>query len=251
MKKIVLIALVFLLIPALCFSQNSIKAKEIIQQINDGESVNYKNVEIEGDLDFSKVDYATEKHSRGSTAVYTYHIKVPVNFKNCVFKGSVLGYIHDDWGNETHNARFHEDVSFEGCEFEEESAFKYVVFEKDASFENTKFHEEALFKYTEFSSPAKFSGSHFNADANFKYTKFPEEVSFDDVVFKRYSNFKYTKFNDRVSFKNTEFNRDADFKYTKFRDDADFDGAEFRDDVDFKYAKVNGKSLTLHLLKRR
>ena len=64
-------------------------------------------------------------------------------------------------------------------------------------------------------------------------------------------NFKYTKFSDRVSFKNAEFNRDANFKYTKFRDDADFDGADFRDDVDFKYAKVNGKSLTLHLLRRR
>lgn len=251
MKKLATILFILLLIPALSFSQTRVKAKDIIDQINDGKEVNYKNVEIVGDLDFSEVDDVTRKRKWRSNTVYTYHITVPVSLVNCVFKGGVLGYISDEWDNETHNAVFHEDVDFSGSEFEEESAFKYVEFEKDANFENTVFQEEALFKYTKFSSPAKFSKARFNGYAYFKYTGFPEQAYFDDVVFKREANFKYTKFEDGVTFENAVFSRDADFKYTKFREFANFDDVEFEEDADFKYTKLNGKSLTMYLLRNR
>ncbi len=253
MKKFTTILFVLLLIPVLSFSQTKIKAKDIIDQINDGKAVNYKNAEIVGDLDFSAVDDVTKKRSRGwgSNTVFTYHIKVPVSLVNCVFKDGVLGYISDEWDNETHNARFHEDVDFSGCEFEEESAFKYVEFEKDANFANTIFQEEALFKYTKFSSPVKFSKARFNGYAYFKYTEFPEQTYFDDVVFRREANFKYTKFDDGVTFENTVFSRDANFKYTKFHEFANFDDADFKNDADFKYTKLDGRSLTLYLLKNR
>ncbi len=119
MKKLTTILFVLLLIPVLSFSQTKVKAKDIIDQINDGKAVNYENVEIVGDLDFSEVDDMSKKRSRGwgSNTVFTYHIKVPVSLVNCVFKGGVLGYVNDGWDNETHNARFYENVNFSDSEF--------------------------------------------------------------------------------------------------------------------------------------
>jgi len=251
MKKVNILILLVFFIPVLVLSQERVKAKDIIDQINNNKSVNYKNIEIVGDLDFSQVDDVTKKRKSGSTTVFTYHINVPVTLNNCVFKGGVLGYIHDDWDNETHNAIFHDNVDFSGCEFEKESAFKYVEFEKDANFENTNFHDEALFKYTKFSNLVKFSNSFFYDYANFKYTNFPEAASFDGAEFRRSVNFKYTKFKDGVSFEKAIFNRDADFKYTKFNEYANFDESEFKRDADFKYTKLDGKSFTMYLLKRR
>jgi hypothetical protein len=54
-----------------------------------------------------------------------------------------------------------------------------------------------------------------------------------------------------VSFANAEFRGWADFKYTKFREPVNFDGTVFKEDAEFKYAKVDGRSFTLHLLKRK
>ena len=71
------------------------------------------------------------------------------------------------------------------------------------------------------------------------------------MVFRRNVNFKYTEFDDGVTFEKAVFNRNADFKYTKFHEFANFDDAEFERDADFKYTKLNGKSLTLYLLKNR
>jgi hypothetical protein len=54
-----------------------------------------------------------------------------------------------------------------------------------------------------------------------------------------------------VSFANAEFRGWADFKYTKFSEPVNFDGTGFKDEAEFKYARVDGRSFTLHLLKRK
>ncbi len=248
-----------LLIPSLTFAQSQVKASQIIDQINAGKAVQYKNAEIVGDLDFTSIkDVTLDKKSKnnrfwskGSTLTYWCHVRVPVSFINCVFKGDVLAYVHDDDENETYNAIFYEDVDFQGCDFQGQSAFKYVKFKSDANFKNTQYHKEALFKYTKFSTDVSFSGSSFHEDANFKYTKFPEPVYFDKTTFQRFANFKYAKFPEGVTFENTHFEGDVDFKYTKFYEPVNFDGVVFGDDVDFKYTKINGKSFVTYLLKKR
>ncbi len=270
-----------LLIPSLTFAKSQVKASRIIDQINAGKTVQYKNAEIVGDLDFTSIKDVTldEKSKRnrrwgnGSTLIYWCHVRSPVSFVNCVFKGDVLAYIHDEDENETYNAIFYKDVDFQGCDFQGKSAFKYVKFESDANFKNTKYHKEALFKYTKFSTDVSFSGSSFYGDANFKYTKFstdvsfsgssfygdanfkytkfPEPVYFDKTTFQRFANFKYAKFPEGVTFENTHFEGNVDFKYTKFYEPVNFDDVVFGDDVDFKYTKIEGKSFVTYLIKKK
>ncbi len=278
--KFIFIA-ILLLLPTWSFAKSQVKASTIIDQINAGKTVQYKNAEIVGNLDFTSIKDVTvdEKSkagrifSKGSTLVYRYHVRSPVSFTNCVFTGDVLAYIHDEDENETHNAIFYEDVDFQGCNFQGKSAFKYVKFKTKANFKNTQYSDEALFKYTKFSTDTSFensrfndaanfkytkfstdvsfSSSHFGREANFKYTKFPAGVSFDKATFQRLANFKYTKFPEGVSFKDAQFMGNADFKYTKFSEPLNFDGVVFDDDVNFKYTKIDGKSFTSYLVKKK
>ncbi len=270
-----------LLVPSLTFAKSQVKASRIIDQINAGKTVKYKDAEIVGNLDFTSIkdvtlDKETKRNRRwgkSTTLTYWCHVRSLVSFINCVFKGDVLAYVHDKDENETHNAIFYKNVDFQGCDFKGKSAFKYVKFKSDANFKNTQYHKEALFKYTKFSTNVSFSSSIFYRDANFKYTefpesvyfdkanfqhlanfkytKFPEKVTFEDAQFKRVADFKYTKFPEGVTFEDAQFKGDANFKYTKFYEPMNFDGAVFEDDVDFKYTKIEGKSFTTYLLKKK
>ncbi len=255
MKKSSAIILVFMLLSLSAFAQSRINAKDILKSIDEGKTVSYRGVEIVGDLDLTsiqdKVPDKDNKRSRNSTKVFWYHVRSPLIFVDCTFKENVIAYFHDDTKNETHNAVFHGDVSFRGCEFQGESAFKYSKFYEGADFTNATYRKEALFKYTEFSSEVSFADSIFANDANFKYTKFPKKVDFGKVEFHDLANFKYTNFPLGVSFKNAVFQGHSDFKYAKFYEPFEFEGTEFEDSADFKYTKLEDKSFTLYLLKNK
>lgn len=237
------------------FAQSSVNAKDILKSIDEGKAVNYKGVEIVGDLDLTtiqdKVPDKNNKRSRNSTKVFWYHVRSPLSFVDCTFKDDVIAYYHDEDKNETHNAVFHDDVRFQGCEFQGMSEFKYSKFHENADFSKTTYEEEALFKYSEFSTEVSFADSVFSEDANFKYTKFPQKVDFSNSEFQEEANFKYTEFPKGVSYKNALFKGDSNFKYTKFYEPFDFDGTEFGDEVDFKYTKLEGKPFIKYLLKRK
>jgi uncharacterized protein YjbI with pentapeptide repeats len=255
MKKYSAIILVFMLISVSAFAQSRVNAKDILKSIDEAKAVNYRGVEIIGDLDLTsiqdKVPDKDNKRSRNSTKVFWYHVRSPLSFVDCTFKDDVIAYFHDDKKNETHNAAFHADVSFQGCEFQGKSAFKYSKFHEGADFTKTTYRKEALFKYTEFSTEVSFADSTFSNDANFKYTKLPRKADFRNVEFYDVANFKYTEFPRGVSFKNAVFKGDSNFKYAKFYEPFDFEGTEFGDSVDFKYTKLDGKSFTLYLLKNK
>jgi uncharacterized protein YjbI with pentapeptide repeats len=256
MKNLKALIIIMAFIPVVSFGQTRVKASDILDQVNKGEAVSYKNAEVVGNLDFTAVKDITEEGLHrwlniGSTRNYSCHVKSSVSFINCIFLGDVLAYIHNDRENETYNAVFHGDVDFEGCEFRRDSAFKYAKFLKKANFENTKYQEEALFKYAKFSTEVSFSKACFYEDANFKYTDFLEAVSFAGAIFKEDADFKYTEFPRGVNFANAEFRGWADFKYSKFSEPVNFDGTVFKEDAEFKYAKVDGRSFTLHLLRRK
>jgi hypothetical protein len=255
MKKTSAIILVFMLFSVSAFAQSSVNAKDILKSIDEGKAVSYRGVEIVGDLDLTTIKEMVpdknNRRSRNGTKVFWYHVRSPLSFVDCTFKEDVIAYYHDDDKNETHNAVFHADVSFQGCEFQGMSEFKYSKFHKNADFSKTTYRKEALFKYAEFSTEVSFAHSVFSSDANFKYTTFPEKVNFNDVRFNDLANFKYTKFPRGVSFRNAVFEGDSDFKYAKFYEPFDFEGTEFGDDVDFKYTKLEGKPFIKYLLKNK
>lgn len=255
MRKLSAVILVLMLFSVSAIAQSRVDAKDILKSIDEGKAVSYRGVEIVGALDLTtiqdKVPDKNNKRSRNSTKVYWYHVRSALNFVDCSFKDDVIAYFHDDKKNETHNAVFHAAVSFQGCEFQGMSEFKYSKFHKGADFSKTTYTDEALFKYAEFSTEVSFANSVFSNDANFKYTTFPENVDFGNVKFQNHANFKYTKFPHGVSFKNAIFQDSSDFKYTKFYEPFDFDGTEFGDDVDFKYTKLEGKPFIKFLLKNK
>lgn len=245
----------------MAWAQTRVNASEILAKINRGEAVSYKNVEVVGDLDMTRLQNMKQKNegrSKSDSKEFISTVTAPVTFVNCTFKGDVLAYFNPNNGrsnifnssNEVYNTNFEKDVRFENCVFEGRSEFKYSEFDGDASFAGSRFSNEALFKYTEFSNSADYSNVRFGGDANFKYVKFPEVADFSGATFSREANFKYAKFDDGVNFQNASFKGLANFKYTKLSDAVKLKGATFNNS-DFKYTKLNNRSVTLSALQSR
>lgn len=266
MKKAQLL-FVLILMPLLSFAQTKVHASEVIAKINRGEAVVYKDVEIIGDLDMTKLGNMKlkkegKKDSKGETKEYISTVKAPVSFTNCTFKGDVLAYFNPNngegvnivnigSGGEVYNTNFEGDVKFENCAFEEETAFKYSEFNGNVSFAGSRFNEEALFKYSKFPKSVDFSKVKFGEAANFKYVKFPEMPSFQGASFEEEANFKYAKFEEGVNFQDAAFNGLANFKYAKLSDAVKLKGASFNRGSDFKYTKLNNRSVSLSTLQNK
>lgn len=247
-----------LMLPLMAWAQTRVKASNIIEKINRGEAVSYKNAVIEGDLDMTKLRNMERKNSGNiGSNEYVSTVTAPLTFINCTFKGDVLAYVRKEVkgslfssSNEVYNTNFEKDVVFESCNFEKKSAFKYSEFDGNANFMSTHFAEEALFKYAEFDKEPNFSNVRFDRNANFKYVEFPERVSFAGANFRGEANFKYAEFNGGVNFENALFNGVANFKYAEAERTFNFKGANFKGSDDFKYTKFNNQHVTLATLQR-
>ncbi|SOD89872.1 pentapeptide repeat-containing protein [Spirosoma fluviale] len=180
MKAILLSLLVAFTALAPALAQKTIDAKDIIAQINRKQSVSYQNVTINGDLDLTNLANRKEVREgfwKGDSEQFLSVVEVPLSFKNCTFTGKVLAYRTEDQdrriikvSNIVYNADFAEAVTFDGCQFENDAAFKYSLFSQRAIFTNNTFRDGALFKYSKFRDEADFSGSTFRDYADFKYT---------------------------------------------------------------------------------
>jgi hypothetical protein len=225
MKQILAIFFLCLIAAASTVAQ-TIKASDIIKQINEGRAVEYSNVEIEGDLDLT--DLENRRLERSSTsrfnddfATYESTVEVSLNFVNCTFLGNVLAYYHLDRKNETYIAHFEKDAVFRNCIFKNDSEFKYSEFNGVATFTGCTFNDVANFKYAEFSSGPLFGNVKFESGADFKYTEFARETSFEKATFHGLANFKYSKFRSPLNMDGVAFNGSEDFKYTQI------DGSDF------------------------
>jgi uncharacterized protein YjbI with pentapeptide repeats len=261
MKKVQLLFLL-LMLPLLSWAQTKVNASEILAKINRGEAVSYKNAEIIGDLDMTKLQnmkLKKEESEKYSTREYISTVTAPLTFTNCTFKGDVLAYFNPDNGvlntnnssNEVYNTNFERDVRFENCVFEKKSEFKYAEFRGQASFAGSRFSNEANFKYTKFSRPADYSRATFGGEANFKYVSFPGAADFSHATFSKEANFKYAKFPEGVNFQKATFSGLANFKYAKLADPMKLQGAAFKGGDDFKYTQLNSQKINLSALLER
>lgn len=243
-----------LAVPFLTWAQTRVNASEIIAKINRGEAVTYKNAEIVGVLDLTRLDnmqLEKKADNKNSTNEYISTVKAPLTFVNCTFKDDVLAYFNPDnqdvklfnRKNEVYNTNFDKAVRFENCVFEGYSAFKYSKFRDEVSFAGSSFQHEALFKYSKFSKSANFTNARFTEEANFKYVTFPAEANFENATFRREANFKYAKFSRDADFRAANFNGLANFKYTKVANNMHLQKAMFRGDEDFKYTQVSNRMI--------
>ncbi|GAB2524096.1 pentapeptide repeat-containing protein [Spirosoma aerophilum] len=254
MKTLFLTFLVACAAIAPTLAQKTVDANQIIDRINRKESISYQNATITGDLDLTSL--ANRKEVRdgmfgGNSEQFLSVVDVPLTFKNCTFTGKVLAYRTEDKdgrllkvSNTVYNTDFTEAVTFEGCTFSDDAAFKYSHFNQRAIFADNTFRNNALFKYSKFRNDADFSGSTFHDYADFKYTKFDEASSFRKVAFERYADFKYTKFDERVDFSQARFTSNADFKYTHLPRGTNFDNTRFEGSSDFKYTTLDGRKFS-------
>ena len=247
------------LLPAavtLAVAQSPISAETIINQINQGQSVEYSNVEVDGVLDFTNLENRHLEESSGgwfgnSNDTYESDVDVSISFTDCTFRDDVLAYYHDDDDEDTFIANFEEDVTFAGCTFTRASEFKYSKFSEEANFPGAIFKRDANFKYAEFSEAPVFAQVVFQNEANFKYAEFPENASFASVIFEQEANFKYADFPEGTTFESAVFNSLANFKYSKFETPLNLNNVSFNGSEDFKYTEVDGEEFTTFLMKNQ
>jgi uncharacterized protein YjbI with pentapeptide repeats len=280
MKRAIQVWLVMLLLPALALAQSRVDARDILERINRGEKVAFRNARIEGDLDLTqlqnkKLKQEADREPSQGTKFYISTVTVPLSFSGCTFSGKVLGFynpeagkiISSDGNQEVFSANFEKEVLFENCVFEAEAAFKYSEFRQAASFAGSRFRQEAVFKYTKFAQGPNFEKTTFAQRADFKYATFAQGVSFEKADFTQQADFKYVKFPAGTSFRTAAFRQEADFKYAEFLKGADFrqatfssfanfkntrlsdpvsfTGASFKGTTDFKYTRLNGRAVNL------
>lgn len=179
MAKSISFIILLLLLAAPISAQTTVPAEDILRSIDEGRIVEYRGVEIIGDLDFTTLK---DRESKIMPNEIHYHVRVPVLFEDCVFRGDVIAYCHEKWKNRNHIVIFHEDAIFHGCEFHMDSAFKY---------------------------------SRFNGIADFKYTKFPRGVSFKNCIFQGDASFKYAEISEPFNSEGLQFRDSVDSKHTK------------------------------------
>lgn len=158
----------------------TISADQIIKQIENNESVDYKDVIIKDDLDLTKISKRTNDstypENEKTARVYSLIIKKPVSFKNVIFSGKVKFFRKDINNNEINEYRtiFSEKVSFENCRFEDISDFELTNFDSDVSFKDSIFALEPLFVRIGLVKTPLFSGTKFLKGSivkNFQYDK--------------------------------------------------------------------------------
>lgn len=250
--------LILLLFVTLGFSQKTINASDLMQEIKEGKTITISNATIEGVLDFTYMDEALPKlpkrrkwwNNNGSNEIVKI-IENKISFVNCIFKNDVLAYIPDEDSGYTFTADFEDTVTFKDCAFEQKAMFKYSDFERNTDFSGSKFLDDSTFKYAKFDRSISFRNTVFEEPATFKYAQFRENVSFSNSVFEETATFKYTKFKDGVSFNNTKFKEDLNLKYTNVKGEFDITNMEVTYDIDSKYTSINGKSFSKYLLKNK
>ena len=249
------LAFILLFLSISVTAQRTIKASDIMNDVKNGKNITYKNVTIDGTLDFTFMDEKLPNlprrkrwwNNNGSNEIKK-RIDSKISFENCVFTDHVLAYIPDEASGYTFTASFDNDVRFTNCTFEGKAMFKYSKFERNTSFEGSKFEDDSTFKYAEFDKEISFTNTLFKEPATFKYAKFRNHVSFAKAVFKDSATFKYTKFKDGVSFRNTNFEEDLNIKYTVVKGKFDITNMKVGYDIDSKYTSINGKSFSKHLI---
>lgn len=186
-KKIILVSILIMLItPVLSFAQSTIRADEVIDKINRGKNVYYKDVIIKGDLDFTKINDT----DREDTNVFRSYVNSSITFIDCTLNGEVIAY-------------------------KKSNQYYYkTMFQRNVTFKDTKFKDVVNFRAAQFTGIISFSGSVFN-----------ENVSFRNAQCIGYANFKSTEFNNYANFKNVQFIGKADFNNVAFDEDYSFSGA--------------------------
>ncbi len=207
-------------------SLQNVSANEIISKINAGETVDYKNISVNGRLDLSSIEGP---------------VKRPVTIIN-----SRLGAVNFE------GVSFEEPLDMRGTEFSDNASFAKATFLADSKFSGTKFLGETDFRNAKFSGLATFMNSQFLNDTSFESaqfggeavflgSRFSRDVDFGSAQFSKMTSFWSAKF-ENVSFIETEFGGIANFVYAQFDGNTAFAGTSFGSDTVFRSSAFRGNA---------
>lgn len=260
-KRIILLTLIHILLILAVSphvqSQEIKNADDILEQLENGEDVNYENIQIIGIFNIDKIDLPkgygdrliveSEIIIKNSTFNNVIDFSNTIFTKNIYFKGTNFSSginsnnsIYN--GNVTFDyTNFNDKVSINRVNFSNNISFNSANFSNDAFFHNTKlhnadfrlatFHNNAEFSHAEFFNVTNFNDVNFFGNANFNFLTTYGDTFFNSVEFHDIASFRKVKFFGNVNFEDTIFSKKAYFNNGNFRKYADFSRAKFEDDV--------------------
>ncbi len=221
--------------------RRAIPAKEILDKIRNGESVEYDNVIINGDLDISKLVVSKENEMliinspikisnseiRGKVSFIKASFKESINFKSTHFRmgvnfsGSIFNKI----------ANFNESISeyayFIGTTFDivrfKKTTIKEIINFSEATFKGEEYNDDDII-----SGDADFTEAIFR-EAYFNGAVFAGHVYFDRAIINR-AEFNKVFFRKKVFFDGAAIQQ-AYFNEATFNNNVYFDGSKFEGDA--------------------
>jgi len=215
---------------------NSVLARDILTEIENGKDVKYDNVIIKGDLDISKLIlkriYA--KRSEYEIAILNLsdiikRVDSQITISNSIIDGKVIAS----------NICLGEIINFFGSEFKGDVDFRKSQFRKGAYFSGSSFGGDTNFSESEFCRAAYFSKCRFSDVAYFNGSLFRKNAYFSGSNFCKGSDFGRTEFNENAYFGGTHLCEVADFSGSHFLKGGEFRGSEFGGDANFRRSQFD------------
>lgn len=228
---------------------NIIPAKIIITQIENGETVDYDGITIDGDLDLDKItrDENDLYIIKTPIKIKDSNIQRPTKIRNVNFMDRVdfsgTSFINSDFMG----SKFSKFANFEDATFTGYASFSNVEFLDDVSFANSQFAEHTLIRFdgAKFQKDAFFWGMNnksilFGGESYFRHAVFHGIAEFSKAVFSGKADFSFCRFSGEcIRLMNTQFNEEVSFIGSKIKGTADFINNRFNDTSNFSYVSFN------------
>ncbi len=163
-------------------AQTHIQADIIMKEISKGNRVDYENLTIRGNLDFTLI---TNKSRGGSYGVrdgvvreYIGKVTAPVTFTNCTFLGEVITKTESRVpGVRKENFTWFEaPVTFAGCTFQERVEFLNMRIGDQLEITNSIFEDDIRFDKVHFDTAPVFAGNKLDGSFRNKRTNWIAEA---------------------------------------------------------------------------
>ncbi|CAA9490208.1 MAG: hypothetical protein AVDCRST_MAG96-1474 [uncultured Segetibacter sp.] len=246
-----------LCLPVLAFGQRKIAATTVLNQMNNGETVKYENVQITGNIDLTRLRNTQNKHGEeiiddhGVRKIFydkprfVSTVTQPVTFINCIFSGDFIAFSQSN-PDTIYEADFAETVRFERCIFEKKATFRHSWFKKDAAFTNCRFKTGVNFRHSIFTNLSSFKETVFTGEIDFRHTDFYKKGNFENAKFETPADFRHTTFSKGADFTQASFLAEAGFRHTEFQPEVIFKDVNFKTGSDFSHAHLDGEPISFN-----
>jgi hypothetical protein len=241
---IVVIATLFATCNAI--SQEVVSARAVETAIRSGDTANFDNCIVIGNLVLNGTKIEEDVHFNNTTfsngaKFNTSCFNGGAYFNNCKF-GEIADFSYCDFNKSAYYscANFSESADFNNVHIAGIADFTACEFNKYANFQNSEFNGQSHFWDSRFIGPVDFSESMFDDEADFQSSTFGESAGFIHSTFNKNAYFEASSFQKSVAFTDSRFNKDAVFSYSYFGDQTDFNYGKFNGLTKFGNAYFKG-----------